>query len=1432
MKGLNDPIGIKSLEPSHNPFIMNPFRFANNWATALTNWFKRKPITINGLAKVADFTDNFDATGGSWAQTGTTVTVDSGTADVVDFVAAVNDVDNRVSRDSGLSLNTSWVIDFDVLEDVTSSSSTNEHPFFSLSDLTGDPHQSTTALSLFVVIEVDAGNIEYYKFAYKSTSGALTEIGTALASINGQINYLRIIRDGNKLTLIIYADSERTEVLGTTNITDSAISAIIGTDIVQFGGDYGSTAKTLDVSIDNLSIWADITTVENIPSQQTATLTDDFSTDTLSTNTSDATYIDWDGVGVLDVICPTSVNTGNGDIGIIDLTSVSDTLSTVDFKLNIISSVAGSTAQCWYGLGDITYTTDPIGNRDFYGLYLERSAGAQNFHVIHTNGTGIAAAGNDATFTQSWADGETYYVRIVRSSATVFKVQLFSDSAYTILIEEQTGGSLTGVDVTRYFTVGSRNSSGGTYGITTEVDDLNFYNNISEVNPTTLTDYPVPIKIIGNADLQRKTAETFDDDMSTPANWTTTGTAVNVVNGTLNSVAGDMDTDDREDQAIGTTLSDTTWTAYFDFKIESIAANRSVIPFAINDGTGDLFTGDGLIFFATDTAGVLSFAFRSILSSATDVTSATSSAINYDQQYYNIIRRTSSTTFDCSVYADKARTLLVETLTITGASSSIGGFDNIAGGYATEFANPAEVATWESDNFKVWDGILNPVDQEVATYEDDFTTDVGYTQTGTLVTIDDVTNFNVKIDSPTDATHYVTYPLGFTLDDEHWVAEADINVTGGSNGGDFMMIGFVAGSSAHQSTSADYIGAFSNHDATTNHAFFIGTKDGASETNSAHTADRADNTTRYIRLTRKSKTEIQLDVFSDSVKSILLETKTLAIASTVGGLTHIHHAGRGASTTTGTLDNLKIWNGISSPNASGRKVVFTDNVTDGSDTEVEYSSEMVSYDPINGDWEGYVRIPSLTTGADTTIQMYYSYLPSANPSYTPEVIILPTADFTDSAFSTGWTQVTGTQIAATGGEIAFTSLVRNAEQVLEKPTGIELSDNGIIFDFKINLASQTGSNGAVFIALTSDATWAFSSPTDGVGFNLHNNAGTLKMRTQSYNAGSGSNGANSTFTPTTATDYFIRIIREGQTVRGFVYSDSARTTLIEELGTVTAISTVTGLSRIQVFSQSAAISDTMTGVIDDISIWNNKNTLDRELSTFDPNYKAVHHLSGNSLDSTVYGNDGTNTAVDWEQQNGSVGLVANGTTTEVNLGSDTSVDDLPIGGMVVNATINPITDGELSAGRIVDKRNTGGWALMTTGESGSFMKLTLQAVTSGTAGDWGTTNAVIPIGEVSQVSLIWNNDSVDNDPIFIINGVKYTVGNGITEVTTPTGTYTSDAGDVLVIGNRDDTLVTFDGFIGEVKISDKTRPSSEAITSYNAEKSDTDMTTAGAEEVQ
>lgn len=78
--------------------------------------------------------------------------------------------------------------------------------------------------------------------------------------------------------------------------------------------------------------------------------------------------------------------------------------------------------------------------------------------------------------------------------------------------------------------------------------------------------------------------------------------------------------------------------------------------------------------------------------------------------------------------------------------------------------------------------------------------------------------------------------------------------------------------------------------------------------------------------------------------------------------------------------------------------------------------------------------------------------------------------------------------------------------------------------------------------------------------------------------------------------------------------------------------------------------------------------------------------------------------------------------------------------------------------------------------------------------------------------------------------VKYDTGGSDA---TPVGTRTSDSASVFAIANASaDTTRTFDGFIDNVKISDKIRPSSHAITSYNAEKSDSDFVTTGTEVTQ
>jgi hypothetical protein len=48
MKGLNNPIGMKSLEPSQSPFIMNPFRFGG--LAGIGGWVELGRTTLGSAA--------------------------------------------------------------------------------------------------------------------------------------------------------------------------------------------------------------------------------------------------------------------------------------------------------------------------------------------------------------------------------------------------------------------------------------------------------------------------------------------------------------------------------------------------------------------------------------------------------------------------------------------------------------------------------------------------------------------------------------------------------------------------------------------------------------------------------------------------------------------------------------------------------------------------------------------------------------------------------------------------------------------------------------------------------------------------------------------------------------------------------------------------------------------------------------------------------------------------------------------------------------------------------------------------------------------------------------------------------------------------------------------------------------------------------------
>jgi len=96
---------------------------------------------------------------------------------------------------------------------------------------------------------------------------------------------------------------------------------------------------------------------------------------------------------------------------------------------------------------------------------------------------------------------------------------------------------------------------------------------------------------------------------------------------------------------------------------------------------------------------------------------------------------------------------------------------------------------------------------------------------------------------------------------------------------------------------------------------------------------------------------------------------------------------------------------------------------------------------------------------------------------------------------------------------------------------------------------------------------------------------------------------------------------------------------------------------------------------------------------------------------------------------------------------------------------------------------------------------------------------VVPLNEWSHIVVVYNADNVANNPTIYLNGVAYTVGDGLVESTTPTSVREDDAGEALQIGNNDTPSRTFDGQIYGLKIYNRTLSQAEITQNFNAQRS-------------
>ncbi len=149
----------------------------------------------------------------------------------------------------------------------------------------------------------------------------------------------------------------------------------------------------------------------------------------------------------------------------------------------------------------------------------------------------------------------------------------------------------------------------------------------------------------------------------------------------------------------------------------------------------------------------------------------------------------------------------------------------------------------------------------------------------------------------------------------------------------------------------------------------------------------------------------------------------------------------------------------------------------------------------------------------------------------------------------------------------------------------------------------------------------------------------------------------------------------------------------------------------------------------------------------------------------------------------------------IAIGSDSTIDDLFVGGGSIAMWLKTDTIGGSNSGRPFDKREGGGgWTLFwTTG-----LDLVLYHDFSGDDGRWTWNLNLANDGPWHHVLITYNRDATTNDPILYWDGVDQ-VGI-ITETTTPTGSADSDAGSSGTIGGDAAGNLEFDGLMEDFRL--------------------------------
>ena len=212
-------------------------------------------------------------------------------------------------------------------------------------------------------------------------------------------------------------------------------------------------------------------------------------------------------------------------------------------------------------------------------------------------------------------------------------------------------------------------------------------------------------------------------------------------------------------------------------------------------------------------------------------------------------------------------------------------------------------------------------------------------------------------------------------------------------------------------------------------------------------------------------------------------------------------------------------------------------------------------------------------------------------------------------------------------------------------------------------------------------------------------------------------------------------------------------------------------------------------------------------------YWTLDETSGTTAADSIGSNDGTlvNMTLPAQSVAGKVGTAFDfdNNNDRVDIASNSAIDDVFAGGGTWAVWVYAHSGGEGGLGRIMDKRNDGGFLSLM---GSTARDLFIESNHTGGDGLWQV-NSAYDFYKWHHVVVTYDSDNISNDPVVYIDGVSQTV----VESSTPAGTAISDIGSQLSIGNRNNTTDrTFDGYIDDVRVYNRILTAAEARALYFA----------------